>query len=280
MCVIILSTSDIISMVIAIFLDCAVTENNSPRTNIYHITYSREYGICCLFFWGCNLSCRLCLLKKEAFDCHLPETRFRIYDHGYKSKRPDRFLSLHQLHELLNPLPLKQIILMGAEPMCDPLLPVILDSLKKHRSCSFLLLTNGKILPPLMLLDEIIFSIKAVTPSLHRDYTNDDNEIILKNFIEIASCKFLLLHTETVFIPGYVDEEEILRIAAFIASVDRSIPFRIDAYLPIQGLPWRVPTPEEIQALAYRTKQVLPNTTCFYGDKGKTELAYEIERIF
>jgi pyruvate formate lyase activating enzyme len=252
----------------------------SPRTHVYHITCSREYGVCCLFFWGCNLRCRLCLLKKEAFDCHLPETRLRIYDNAYQSKRPDRFLSLHRLHEILNPLPLKQIILMGAEPLCDPLLPEILKTLKESKDCSFLLLTNGKTLPPLEFLDEIIFSIKAVTPSLHRDYTGDENGVILKNFIEIASCKSLALHTETVFVPGYVDEEEILRIAAFIASVDRSLPLRIDAYLPILGLPWRAPAPAEIETLTRKAKEILPNATCFYGDEGNTELAYEIERIF
>ena len=255
-------------------------ENNSPRTNIYHITYSREYGVCCLFFWGCNLSCQLCLLKKEAFDCHLPETRLRIYDPAYRSERPARFLTLQKLVHLLDPLSLKQIVLMGAEPVCDPLLSRILVSLKQSKNCSFVLLTNGRKFPPLAMLDQVIFSIKAVTPALHRDYTGVDNRVILRNFTELASSKSVSLHAETVFIPGYVDEEEILRIAAFISSVDRSIPFRIDAYLPIQGLPWRVPTPEEIQVLAYRTKQFLPNTTCFYGDKGKTELAYEIERIF
>ncbi len=264
----------------AIFKDCAMIENNSPQTNVYHITYSREYGVCCLFFWGCNLSCRLCLLKKEAFDCHLPETRLRIYDPAYISERPSRFLALHELVQLLDPLSLKQIVLMGAEAVCDPLLPRILDSLKQSKNCSFVLLTNGRKSPPLAMLDEVIFSIKAVTPALHRDYTGVDNRIILRNFAEIAPSKSVSLHAETVFVPGYVDEEEILRIAAFIASVDRSIPLRIDAYLPIQGLPWRVPTPEEMQALADRTKQVLPNTACFYGDKGKTELAYEIERIY
>jgi len=255
-------------------------ENNSPRTNIYHITFSQEYGVCCLFFWGCNLSCQLCLLKKEAFDCHLPETRLRIYDPAYISERPARFLTLQKLVHLLDPLSLKQIVLMGAEPICDPLLTRILVSLKQLKNCSFTLLTNGRKFPPLAMLNQVIFSIKAITPALHRDYTGVDNRVILRNFTEIASSKSVLLHAETVFIPGYVDEEEILRIAAFIASVGQSIPLRIDAYLPIQSLPWRVPTPGEIHELTYRTKQVLPNTTCFYGDKGKTEMAYEIERIF
>src|SRR5271157_3434394 len=114
-------------------------ENNSPRTNIYHITYSREYGVCCLFFWGCNLRCKLCLLKKEAFDCHLPETRLRIYDPSYESERPTRFLTLRKLMLLLDPLSLKQIVLMGAEPVCDPMLPRILAALRKSKDCSFVL---------------------------------------------------------------------------------------------------------------------------------------------
>lgn len=253
---------------------------HSPRTNVYHITYSREYGVCCLFFWGCNLRCRLCLLKKEAFDCHLPETRFRIYNPTYRSKHPNRFLTLHQLLCVLDPLTLKQAVLMGAEPVCDPLLPEILTPLKQAKDCSFILLTNGKKPAPLSMLDQVIFSIKAITPSLHLDYTGYHNEIILQNFIEIASCKSVSLHAETVFIPDYVDEDEVLRIADFIASVDRSIPFRIDAYLPIQGMPWRAPTTEEIQSLKERVKHILPNTSCLYGDEGKTPLAYEVERIF
>ena len=252
----------------------------SPRTNVYHITYSKEYGVCCLYFWGCNLRCRLCLLKKEAFDCHLPETRFRIYDINYKSKRPGRFLTMCQLLSLLEPLKLKQTVLMGAEPVCDPLLPDILTSLKQSQGCSFTLLTNGKKPAPLSIVHQIIFSIKAITPSLHLDYTGYDNETILRNFIETASCKSVTLNAETVFIPDYVDGDEVLRIAAFIASVDRSIPLRIDAYLPVQGLPWRCPTVEEIQSLRDRVRQILPNASCLYGDEGKTELAYEIERIF
>lgn len=130
------------------------------------------------------------------------------------------------------------------------------------------------------MLDQIIFSIKAITPALHLDYTGYDNKTILRNFMKTAACKSVALHTETVFIPDYVDGAEVLKIAEFIASVDRSIPFRIDAYLPVQGLPWRCPTVEEINSLRDRVRRILPNTTCLYGNEGKTELAYEIERIF
>jgi pyruvate formate lyase activating enzyme len=244
------------------------------------MTYSREHSVGCLYFWGCNLRCKVCLLKKEAFDCHLPETRLRIYDPSYKSEHPTRFLTLRELMLLLDPLSLKQIVLMGAEPVCDPMLPRILASLKQLKDCSFVLLTNGRKSPPLSMVDEIIFSIKAITPALHRDYTGVDNKVILQNFTQIAASKFVSLHVETVFIPYYVDEDEVLRIADFIASIDPEIPFRIDAYLPIQGLPWRAPQAHEIKSLAEKVRRVLPNTSCLYGNEGKTELAYEVERIF
>ena len=255
-------------------------KNSSRSTNVYHITYSREHGVGCLYFWGCNLQCKLCLLKKEAFDCHLPETRLRIYDPSYESGRPTSFLTLRELMLLLEPLSLKQVVLMGAEPVCDPMLHRILASLKQSNDCSFVLLTNGRKFPPLSMVDKIIFSIKAITPVLHREYTGVDNGAILRNFTRIAASKSVSLHVETVFIPDYVDEDEVLRIADFIASIDPEIPFRIDAYLPIQGLPWRAPQAHEIKSLAEKVRRVLPNTSCLYGDEGKTELAYEVERIF
>lgn len=249
------------------------------RTRVYHITYAKDYGICCLYFWGCNLKCRVCLLKKEVFDCHLPENRLRIYDPGYTSRRPSRFLKLEKLSELLNNLEIKTTFLMGAEPLHDPSLPRVLEYLKA-RGSRISLLTNGLKFPPVRLLDEVIFSIKAVSPDLHRDYTGRDNAEILKSFRVLARDDKIRLYSETVFIPDYVDEKEVVRIARFIASVNSGVPLRIDAYLPVPGLSWRAPTVSEIESLASEVREILPSTTCFFGDRGNTPLAYDIEKIF
>ncbi|MEN6467232.1 MAG: radical SAM protein [Syntrophaceae bacterium] len=248
-------------------------------TRIYHITHSKDYGICSLYFWGCNLDCRMCLLKKEAYDCHLPENRLRIYDSDYASPKPSRFLNFAKLTELLSSLEIKSTFLMGAEPLQDPSLPHVLVYLK-FRQSRITLLTNGLKFPPVRRLDEIIFSIKAVSPDLHRDYTGRDNAAILKNFRILARTESVKLYAETVFIPDYVDEAEIIRIAEFIASVNSNIPFRIDAYLPVPGLSWRPPAAAEIESLAGEVKKILPLTTCFFGDRGNTPLAYEIERVY
>lgn len=249
------------------------------KTKVYHITYSKDYGICSLYFWGCNLKCRMCLLKKEAYDCHLMENRFRIYEPGYTSRRPSEFLSLKDLIKLLSRLHIKSAFLMGGEPIHDPNLEIVLEYLRSRQS-KISLLTNGLVMPPLDLLNEIIFSIKAVSPELHMDYTGHNNTAILNNFKKLASTKGVNLYSETVFIPGYVDEKEIFKIAEFIASVNFRIPFRIDAYLPVPGLSWRAPTVKEIESLAVEIKKILPLTTCLFGDSGKMPLAYDIEKIF
>lgn len=249
------------------------------KTRVYHITYSKDYGICSLFFWGCNLKCRMCLLKKEAYDCHLPENRLKIYDPEYTSTGPSKFLTLKELFGLLSELDIKTTFLMGAEPVQDPHLSHILDYLKSRQS-RISLLTNGLKLPPFEKLDEIIFSIKAVSPELHRDYAAHDNSAILNNFRTLAATEGIRLYSETVFIPDYVDEKEIFKIAEFIVSVNSQIPFRIDAYLPVPGLSWRAPTVAEIESLTAEIKKILPLTTCFFGDSGNTPLAYDIERIF
>jgi hypothetical protein len=79
---------------------------------------------------------------------------------------------------------------------------------------------------------------------------------------------------------GYVDADEVEAIAWYIASVDRGIPFRIDAYLRIPGLPWQAPGASELETLWDWVKAILPNTTCLYGAERETELAYEVERLF
>jgi pyruvate formate lyase activating enzyme len=250
------------------------------HTSLYHITWSEQYGICCLYFWGCNLRCRICLLKKEVLDCHLPETRLRIYDPAHANPEPQQFLPLEGIFEILKPLPIKKVFLMGAGPLCEPSLPRILEFLRLEKTCAVSLLTNGKLRPPVHLLDEVIFSLKAITPSLHRDYTGVSNRGILRHFSELAGLSRIRLHTETVFIPDYVDQSEIMKIAAFIASVKPDTPFRIDAYLPVPGQPWRTPGIEELEELKERARGLLPNTTSFHGKEGGEPLAYEVVRIF
>lgn len=95
----------------------------SDQTRIYHVTYAEQQQIGFLFFWGCNFQCRICLLKKEAFDCHLAENRLRIYEPSYVGAPPHRFLSVKGFEEILAPVALRQAFLIGPSPSAIPCVP-------------------------------------------------------------------------------------------------------------------------------------------------------------
>ena len=85
------------------------------------------------------------------------------------------------------------------------------------------------------------------------------------------------LRAESVFIPEYIDGAETEKIARFIAEVDKSIPYRIDAYIPTGDNPWRRPTPQEMQKAVSLARKYLLNVSCLTGNE---DLKHEVLRIF
>ncbi len=245
--------------------------------NIYHITYAPTVKTVHLHFWGCNLSCRACLLLKEIHDCHLEETKNGIFNKEREPpETPEGFLNLGEVVEILERLEVKTVIFMGAEPAIDPGLPQLAEALHKEFNNYNILLTNGLKLIDLEHIDEVVFSIKAVTDSLHRDYTGKSNKEALNNFVKLNQSG-IMLRAESIFIPEYIDFLEIENIARFIAGVNTAIPYRIDAYIPVADSPWRRPTPEEMEEAVSIAARHLVNVSCL---KGNEELKFEVVRIF
>jgi len=245
--------------------------------NIYHITYAPTVKTVHLHFWGCNLSCRACLLLQEIYDCHLEETRAGIFNKERKiAETPQRFLGLEEVVEILGRLEVRTVIFMGAEPAIDPRLPQLAESLHQEFRSYNILLTNGFKPIDLEHIDEVVFSIKAVTDSLHRDYTGKSNMKALKNFVRLNQSG-VRLRAESIFIPEYIDFLEIENIARFIGGVNKAIPYRIDAYIPVGDSPWRRPTPEELEQAATVAKRHLLNVSYLTGNEA---LKFEVLRIF
>lgn len=244
--------------------------------NIYHITYGWQVGIVHLHFWGCNLNCRACLLKKELYDCHLRETKDNIFRPSPRTPpAPDRFLGHDEVMGVLSRLQVKQVIFMGAEPTTDPELPRLARILHEKFGSHNVLLTNGFLFPDLKDIDEVVFSLKAHTDELHRHYTGKSNERALENFLKYHQSG-IGLRSESVFIPDYIDCPEIERISRFIASVDRSIPYRIDGYIPIADNPWRRPTPAEMEKAVSTARRHLNTVSCLTGNES---LKFEVTRM-
>jgi len=244
--------------------------------NIYHITHSPGVGIAHLHFWGCNLNCRACLLKKELYDCHLAETKERIFNLSREGSRtPERFLDLEEVMRILGKLEVRQVVLMGAEPTTDRRLPQLTEALHKELGSYNILLTNGLMLADLKHIDEVVFSLKAYTDELHCHYTGKSNKEALKNFVKYHQSG-VKLRAESVFIPEYIDCREIEHIARFIASINKGIPYRIDAYIPIGDNPWRRPTPEEMEKATSIARKHLDNVFCLTGNE---DLKFEVLRV-
>lgn len=244
--------------------------------NIYHITHSPRVGIVHLHFWGCNLNCRACLLKKELYDCHLAEIKKGIFNSTKENLRaPERFLNLEEVMRILEGLEVKQVILMGAEPAIDPELSKLAETLHRKLGSYNILLTNGFILADLNHVDEVVLSIKAYSDGLHRHYTGKSNRKALVNFVRYFQSG-VKLRAESIFIPDYIEHDEIENIARFIAQVDKNIAYRIDAYIPVADNPWRRPTSDEMKTAMITAKRYLNNVSYLTGDE---DLKHEVTRI-
>ena len=81
------------------------------------------------------------------------------------------------------------------------------------------------------------FDLKAHSESLHKTLTGRGNYQTLENFAR-AGGKFQerpdspLVIASTLLVPGYIGVEEVRRIAAFIAGVNRDIPYSLLGFAP------------------------------------------------
>jgi pyruvate formate lyase activating enzyme len=81
------------------------------------------------------------------------------------------------------------------------------------------------------------FDLKAFDEPLHRALTGATNARTLENFAR-AGARFAerpdppLVIASTLLVPGYIDAEEVGRIARFIAGIDPRIPYTMLAFAP------------------------------------------------
>jgi pyruvate formate lyase activating enzyme len=106
--------------------------------------------------------------------------------------------------------------------------------------------TNGNMAPHW--LDEIAriswesgggikFDLKCHSESLHIALTGVSNRQALENVGRLARLhrerpEVPFIRASTLLVPGYVDEEEVGRIAEYLARIDPTIPYSLLAYSP------------------------------------------------
>ncbi|XUX00140.1 MAG: radical SAM protein [Dehalogenimonas sp.] len=194
---------------------------------------------------------------------------------------PDKCLTFQELTSILDKVDLTEVAFEGQEASLDPSLPNICRWFKQ-KNCKVILHTNGVTVADTSNIDDVVLSIKAITPELYKEYTGISNETALQNFVHYYNSG-VNLKAESVFIPGYIDLAETEKIARFIASVDPKIPYRIDAYFTSGKNPWRAPTIEEMDAAVSTARRHLANvysTQQTKKDLTKSDLTYEVIRLF
>jgi pyruvate formate lyase activating enzyme len=199
----------------------------------YKVTYNTNGGIdrACIYNQGCNFRCRGCAYKLRA---SLPAA-----DH--KSKK----IELDEIMSVLARLRPKRVHFLGGEPTTNADLPELARFAHEELGAVTKLgHTNGSGRVP-DFIDEAAFSIKAYTGPIHEQYTGAPNGKVLSNFAD-AYQRGIGVTASTVLIPGVVDAEEVGRVAGFVGGIERRIRFHITAYMPVPGVPYPAPTPQEL----------------------------------
>ena len=80
-------------------------------------------------------------------------------------------------------------------------------------------------------LDAFWLDIKAYDPAVYRRLCGTSNETVLNAPAEILARGFTL-EVLTLFIPGWVETDQIAAIARLVASLDPEVPFTILAFFP------------------------------------------------
>ncbi|AEC51908.1 co-factor modifying protein [Pyrococcus sp. NA2] len=195
-------------------------------TRVYHIVKFKD-GSAYVLFDGCNWKCSYCVWREVTrWSLCLPEERRKELDMLWINGRV-RYLRLEEVVSMLKRNSVKFAFFGGGEPTLDPELKPLLRALSRE-GIKVWLVTNGENLDEeiINLVEGVTFSIKALDRELHRRITGVSNEKVLENLRRFGKSGKIV--AETVFVPGLVECDEIERIARFIASINPSIPLRVD----------------------------------------------------
>ena len=132
-------------------------------------------------------------------------------------------------------------------------------------------------------IDSFWLDIKAYDKKIYKELCGADNETVLKAPELIVDMGFIL-EVLTLYIPGWVETDQIVKIAKIVYEADPKIPFTILAFFPIHKLSHnRPPTLGEMIDAFKRVKEVgLKNVklgNCHVFCKTEEDLKYLISVV-
>jgi len=190
------------------------------------VTWSESDQRISIYNCGCNFSCIGC---------------------SYKLLQPqlEKPVPVERIEELLAHYRPRKVTFLGGECTTNPALPRLLAFSKREIGAeTWLGHTNGSKLP-LPDLDGANVSLKAFSPEKHREYTGYPAEPIYANF-RAGFEAGLQMKASAVYIPGFLDLDELEPMAEFLASLSPDLPFHLMGFVPVPGTTWPRPTEEQM----------------------------------
>jgi pyruvate formate lyase activating enzyme len=215
----------------------------------YKITCNEKYCFATVHNYGCTFRCPTCSYKLHSGPSGKP---------GLSFPAPKQYLKTEEIKEALRKLPIKNLYFMGGEPTVAKDLPEILRFAKEELHIGTRLgHTNGSKIP-LPYLDGANIGLKAWDEDLHRTITGQERNQIFAN-VAAAHKVGMNLKINVVYVPGLVDLDQVEDVAAWLASVDKDIPFHIMGYIPVPGQPYPQPTVEQMMMAENLSRRHLQN---------------------
>jgi len=223
----------------------------------YKVTYNEKYRFATVHNYGCTFRCPICSYKLRSGEQGKP---------GLAYPAPERYLQVKEIEKVLSDVELGKLYFMGGEPTVAGDLQQIIDFAKETLGVpSYLGHTNGSKLPLLNLKGANV-GLKAWDDRVHFAYTGEKKKKIFDNF-ERAYQAGMELKANVVHVPGLVDTDQIESIAAWIAGLDREIPFHIMGYIPVPGQKYERPTAEQVKAVEAACRQYLRHVAVSHIDQ-------------
>ncbi|BAW32037.1 MAG TPA: radical SAM protein [Methanothermobacter sp.] len=177
-------------------------------------------------------------------------------------------LTVEELVKLLKESSLKyygklpeEIIITGGEPTLDK--EYLIRLVSKLNFAHIILETNAYLLDKDYIQElvkkgvrEFMVDLKTLDDKKHKWYTGYSNKKVLKNIKTIQENAKLII--KTLYIPGFIEEDEIKKIAKYIASINPQIEYRINDFKTRHGIS-RNPTIKEIEKAYKFAKKHLKN---------------------
>lgn len=203
----------------------------------HSITHNEQYRFATLHHYGCTFKCQVCSYRLRSGANGTP---------GLSFPKPEEFLSVEAIKSALRSVSVDTVYFMGGEPTLAKELPEILAFAKRELKLrTFLGHTNGSRLP-MDNLDGGNVGLKAWDEQLHLEYTGHPKSLIFDNFRRGFEAG-MDLKANVVYIPGYVDADQVEAIAEWLASLSSAIPFHIMGYIPVPGQTYLRPSVEQME---------------------------------